>query len=161
MHGSSTAWPPARSCEPPSPTARDHRQVAFDAQKGLRKIRISCIPERLLFDKTEFTVTAGQPVRLTLTNPDATQHNLVITVPGAADEIGLAGNEMAKSPEGIKKHFIPDSKKILHYTKLLDPDTSETLRFKAPDTPGDYPYVCTFPGHWILMRGVMHVKPAP
>ena len=41
----------------PAPTARDHRQVAFDAQKNLRKIRISCIPERLLFDKTRFVVT--------------------------------------------------------------------------------------------------------
>lgn len=143
----------------PAPTARDHRQVAFDAQKNLKKVRISCIPERLLFDKTEFTVTAGQPVRLTLKNPDATQHNLVITLPGAGDEIGMAGNEMAKSPEGIKKHFIPDSDKILHHTKLLDPDTSETLRFKAPTKPGAYPYVCTFPGHWILMRGTMHVTP--
>ena len=67
---------------------------------------------------------------------------------------------MAKSPAGITKHFIPDSDKILHHTKLLDPDTSETIRFNAPTEPGDYPYVCTFPGHWILMRGTMHVKPA-
>ena len=30
---------------------------------------------------------------------------------------------------------------------------------EPPATPGDYPYVCTFPGHGVMMRGVMHVKP--
>jgi azurin len=65
---------------------------------------------------------------------------------------------MAKSPEGIKKHFNPDDKSILHHTKLLDPNSVETLRFIAPKKPGRYPYVCTFPGHWLLMRGGMVVE---
>jgi azurin len=34
---------------------------------------------------------------------------------------------------------------------------SHTLRFFAPDEPGDYPYICTFPGHWRVMKGVMKV----
>ena len=67
-------------------------------------------------------------------------------------------NEMAKDPEGMKKDFIPPTDKILWHTKLLNPNTAETLRFKAPKEPGDYPYVCTFPGHWVIMHGVMHVK---
>ena len=31
------------------------------------------------------------------------------------------------------------------------------FRFQAPKQPGIYPYVCTFPGHWIIMKGVMVV----
>ncbi len=31
------------------------------------------------------------------------------------------------------------------------------LRFKAPSKPGIYPYVCTFPGHWVIMNGIMVV----
>ena len=31
------------------------------------------------------------------------------------------------------------------------------LRFEAPEEPGVYPYVCTFPGHWIIMKGNMVV----
>jgi len=31
------------------------------------------------------------------------------------------------------------------------------LRFTAPDKPGEYPYICTFPGHWRIMQGVMKV----
>jgi len=32
------------------------------------------------------------------------------------------------------------------------------LRFLAPEKPGIYPYLCTFPGHWVLMKGEMIVK---
>ena len=31
------------------------------------------------------------------------------------------------------------------------------LRFRAPAEPGIYPYVCTFPGHWVVMNGEMVV----
>jgi azurin len=27
----------------------------------------------------------------------------------------------------------------------------------VPDQAGDYPFVCTFPGHWRLMTGIMKV----
>jgi azurin len=33
------------------------------------------------------------------------------------------------------------------------------LEFQAPTEPGDYPFVCTFPGHHLLMRGVVKVAP--
>ena len=65
---------------------------------------------------------------------------------------------MAAQKDGVARSFIPDSKKILHHTKLLGQDQSEVLRFKAPMPPGEYPYLCTFPGHWVIMRGVMVVK---
>uniref|UniRef100_UPI0037C56D89 plastocyanin/azurin family copper-binding protein n=1 Tax=Prosthecobacter sp. TaxID=1965333 RepID=UPI0037C56D89 len=133
-------------------------ETAFDKQPGIAKITINCVRERMLFDKTEFSVKPGQPVSVVFNNPDATAHNLAICQPGSVEEIGLAGNEMAKDPEGIKKDFIPPTDKILHHTKLLSPNVSETLRFTAPKSPGDYPYLCTFPGHWVIMRGVMHVK---
>lgn len=130
----------------------------FDRQKNLATIEISCVPERLLFTKEKFEVKAGQPVKLVFTNPDATQHNLVIVEPGALEEVGMAGNEMAKDPSGLSKGFIPESEKILHHSTLLGPDTGEVMRFMAPDKPGEYPYLCTFPGHWIVMKGTMTVK---
>ncbi len=136
---------------------RTANEAAFDSQKGLKKVKISCVPERMLYTVTEFTVKAGQPVRLIFENPDATPHNLVIIEPGSEAEIGMAGNAMAATKDGLKKHFIPTSKKILHHTKLINVDQSETMRFKAPKKPGNYPYICTFPGHWIIMKGVMKV----
>jgi azurin len=133
--------------------------VAFDRQGDLLTVTITAVPERMLFDVKHFAVRPGQPVKLVFNNPDAMQHNLVVVKPGALEEVGLAANEMAKDPEGIKQHFIPKSAKVLHATKLIDPLGSATLRFRAPQEPGSYPYVCTFPGHWLIMNGVMEVKP--
>jgi azurin len=130
----------------------------FDRLPNLLTIYISSVPERMLFDVKHFTAKPGQPVKLVFMNPDAMQHNLVIVKPGALEEVGMAGNEMAKDPEGIKKHFVPKSDKVLHATKLIDPQATGILRFKAPNEPGNYPYVCTFPGHWVIMNGVMEVK---
>ncbi|MDP1590365.1 MAG: plastocyanin/azurin family copper-binding protein, partial [Prosthecobacter sp.] len=130
----------------------------FDAQPGLQTLTIKTIPERLLYDLREFKVKPGAPVKLIFENPDVTPHNLLIVQPGAADEVGMAGNEMAKLPDGMAKGFIPDSPKILHKTKMLNQGDSETLRFTAPTAPGIYPYICTFPGHWLVMKGEMLVE---
>jgi plastocyanin len=135
--------------EPPNP---------FDAQPGLQTITIKTIPERLLYDLREFKVAPGAPLKLVFENPDVTPHNLLIVQPGAADEVGMAGNEMAKTPDGFAKGFIPDSPKILHKTKMLNQGDREVLRFTAPTAKGRYPYICTFPGHWLVMKGEMIVE---
>ena len=97
-------------------------------------------------------------MKLVFENPDVTPHNFLIVQPGAADEIGLAGNEMAKDASGMAKSFIPDSPKILHKIKLINQGDSETLRFNAPEARGRYPYICSFPGHWLVMKGEMVVE---
>jgi azurin len=130
----------------------------FDSQKNLKSVKIECVRERMLYTVNRIEVKAGQPVRIEFVNPDATPHNFVIVEPGALFEIAMASNEMAKDPTALKKGFIPDSKKILHHTKMLQPESAETLRFKAPTKPGVYPYLCTFPGHWVLMKGELVVK---
>ena len=143
----------------PSPSAP---QAQFDNQKNLKRVDISCIPERMLFSVTEFTAKPGQPVKVVFTNPDATDHNMVFVKPGALAEVGTAANEMAKDPRNAKSDFVPREKSslILHASKMIGPTRSslvEVLRFKAPNEPGIYPYVCTFPGHWVVMNGVMVV----
>ena len=46
---------------------------------------------------------------------------------------------------------------MLWATKLLQPGQTAELSFIAPK-PGAY-YIYTFPLHWKLMNGVMHVVP--
>ncbi len=137
-------------------------QKQFDRQDNLKSISISTVPERMLFTITDFAVQPGQPVKLVFTNPDATDHNLVIVKPGALAEVGMAANEMAKDPRNAKSDFIPQEKRdlILEATSMVGPNRSsqiDVLRFNAPEEPGVYPYVCTFPGHWIVMNGLMVV----
>jgi plastocyanin len=130
----------------------------FDKKPDLLTVTVSTVPERLLFTVREITAKPGQPVKLVFENPDATPHNLVIVTPGALEEIGMAANEMAKDPQALDKGFLPDSPKVLQATKMLSQDQSETLRFLAPEKSGVYPYLCTFPGHWLVMKGELIVK---
>ena len=83
-------------------------------------------------------------------------HNLLIVTPGKADEVAMKA--MALGASGFETGFIPESDDILWHTKLLDNGKEEVLEFNAPTQPGDYQYVCSFPGHHILMRGMLHVK---
>lgn len=130
----------------------------FDNQENLFTIEISTIPERMLFTVDRFTVKAGQPVRLLLTNPDVTPHNLVIIQPGSNEAVGMAANEMAKDPSGEEKEFIPEHLAVLHHTGMLGENEAEVLRFHAPEIPDVYPYICTYPGHWVMMKGEMIVE---
>lgn len=111
------------------------------------------------FAPEEFTVKAGSAVQLVFRNPDNQYHNLVIVKPDAADTVGTKADMMAGQPDGLEKHYVPDDPGVLHWTPQLTLGVarSHTLRFFAPEEPGEYPYLCTFPGHWRVMRGVMKV----
>jgi azurin/glucose/arabinose dehydrogenase/lysophospholipase L1-like esterase len=119
-------------------------------------IAIRTVMEEMRYDVESFTVKAGAPVELWFYNPDYMPHNIVIGQPGSADEIGLAAE--ALGADGFAKGFVPASDKIVASSKLINHTQFELLNFTAPTEPGDYDFVCTFPGHWKLMRGIMKVE---
>jgi azurin len=59
--------------------------------------------------------------------------------------------------DGYEKNFVPELKEVLFSTPLVNSNIVYQLDFIAPDTPGDYPFICSFPGHWRMMKGVMRV----
>ena len=118
------------------------------------EVKIACIKEKLLFDTKEFTVRQGQKVTLTFRNNDIPDHNLLIVKPGTAEDVMMKA--LLMGAEGLAKGYRPETDNILWGTKMLKHNQEEVLEFTAP-AAGDYPYICTFPGHGILMRGVMHV----
>lgn len=124
---------------------------------GTSVILIRTVPEQMLYDQTLIVVEAGKPVEIILQNNDAMPHNLVITTPGALEEIGMAAEKMPPTPDAQGRLYVPDSASVLHATAMADPGQTVRVAFEAPDTPGDYSYVCTFPGHWRRMFGIMAV----
>jgi azurin len=80
---------------------------------------------------------------------------LVFAQPGSANAIGMAA--IALGAEGFAKAFIPESDQILMASKLLASKEEQVMEFKVPSKAGDYDYLCTFPGHHLLMRGIMKV----
>src|SRR5207245_6233021 len=124
---------------------------------GLTIIVLRAVYEQLRYDKQLIVVEAGKPVALVLENEDAMPHNLAILTPGSLEEIGMATEKMPAEPDAEGRLYIPASPKVLHATKLVVPGQKIQLAFTAPVEPGEYPYVCTFPGHWRRMVGTLAV----
>ncbi|MPY89377.1 MAG: dehydrogenase [Luteitalea sp.] len=120
-------------------------------------LKIGVIPGEMKYDRSELNVTPGQVVEIVFTNPDALQHNFVLGVPGSLEQIGLAADRMAASPDGLAQQYVPDMSQVLFATDLVDPGETVTVQFRAPTQPGEYPYVCTFPAHWQVMNGLLKV----
>jgi len=133
---------------------------AVASSRGPLVVVIRPVRDRMLYDRTELTVTAGRPIELVFDNVDIMPHNLLVAERGALAKVGLAAEAMAADPDAWSRSFVPDLPEVLIATRLLQPGESQTLRFDAPTEPGDYPYVCTFPGHWVRMNGTLHVVDA-
>ncbi|MDF1862067.1 MAG: GDSL-type esterase/lipase family protein [Verrucomicrobiales bacterium] len=135
------------------------------------RIYLKTVPSQLAFNVKSFTVKPGTEYRFILENPDHMLHNLVITKKGQANAVGELADKMAADPEAMAKHFIPETDQILFSTPQIPHGEKNEAVFTTPVETGEYPYICTFPGHWRVMRGVMIVveekaipkggKPAP
>lgn len=123
----------------------------------IQKVELKTLPGEMIFDKKEFTVEASKAVEIHFGNPDVMPHNLLVLKPNSLDIVGALADEMAKLPDGYERQFIPDSDMVLFSTPLILSGEQFILRFTAPRVPGDYPFACTFPGHWRMMNGVMRV----
>jgi azurin len=121
-------------------------------------LRVQAVPNLLQFAPREFRVKAGQPVRILFENPDLMQHNWVLVAPGAEEEVGVLADQMAAKPDGLAKNFVPDSPKVLQATALVNPAGRAELKFTSPAKAGVYPFLCTFPGHWRVMKGELIVE---
>ncbi len=120
------------------------------------KVLVTVVPAALRFGTTRFDVRVGTPVVLTLKNTCVMPHNLLIVAPGEADTV--IAQAMAMGQEAFSKDFIPNTPEVLASARLAAPGVSTTVEFDAPQEPGEYPYVCTFPGHGTVMRGIMRVR---
>lgn len=120
--------------------------------------------DKMRYDFTAFDVSPGQKVSVTFKNIGTTPkfsmgHNFVVldrTITTA--NIQSAFLDKA-STEAAHDYVPPGAKEVLAHSKLLGPGESEVVTFNAPYIPGEYLYVCSFPGHYSQgTKGVMTVK---
>lgn len=124
---------------------------------AVRVVRIRTVEEEMRYDIKYFAVEAGRPVEVILINQDVMPHNFVVTAPGALKEVAFEAAKMAPDQAPGGKQYVPESDKVLLATSMVPSGKQERLSFSAPETPGEYPFVCTFPNHWMRMYGVMVV----
>jgi len=126
------------------------------AQK--QEIVIKPVGNKVLFDLDEITAKAGSKLVIIMdniaTNP-AMAHNWVLLDVKPADTTTVQRIGLASMKAGEAKEFIPDDDAILAYTPLAAPGQKTQVELTVPP-PGDYAYICSFLGHYMQMKGVLH-----
>lgn len=112
----------------------------------------------LQFMTKRFSAATGERLTLEFKNPDLVPHNFVLARPGSLASLGDQVNKLISRPGAAARHYVPDSPDVLVWTDMVNPGQEFTIHFDAPATPGEYPYFCSFPGHWQVMHGVLEVK---
>jgi len=122
-------------------------QVELDAIAGLQ------------YAQKELRVKAGAKVALTFRNLDPSMpHNVAIVAPDRLTKIMDASMKLAASPDGLAKHYVPEDKGVIALSPMLQSGNSYVMYFRSPRKPGFYPFLCTFPGHWYVMKGKLIVE---
>ena len=111
----------------------------------------------LRFDPVRISAKTGERLVLELENEDSSHqpHNLVVVRPGTTQEV--VQQALALGEQGPGKGFVPTHPAIVAATRgVVDPEKSTTLEFSVPEEPGVYGYVCTVPGHGMIMYGALY-----
>jgi plastocyanin len=137
----------------------DQRPAALKDLK-VRVIALKAVPGAMQYDVKEVKAKAGEILDFSFENTDTIQHNLLVVTPGKMSEVGVAADKMGETAEGKAAEFVPDLPSVIAVMGLVDPQKSGHLYMAAPQKPGTYQYVCTYPGHWRMMNGKLKVEKA-
>jgi azurin len=148
---------PTPKTETPAPSAAASAAAPAPSAAAQKvEIEIGSVGNLMAFNKTKLSVPTGAEVHVTFKNSgtqDVMQHNWVLVKPGK--EASVAADGLAKAPDA---GYLVPGPDIIAYTALTKPGGTAETTFTAP-APGNYPYICTFPGHYIMMKGVLAVTP--
>jgi len=126
-------------------------------EKPTAELKIAAVANTMTYDTPTLTVSAGQKVHLVLTNNATIKlpHNWVLVKPASEAAVAAAG-----IPKGEAGNYLDTSNEnVLAYTPMAkDHGGTSEVTFTAPTTPGQYPYICTVPGHYLKMKGVLIVQ---
>lgn len=115
--------------------------------------------DMMKFNRSTITVDAGQKVELTLKHigkmsVEVMGHNLVVLKKGT-DVAVFATSAIAAKDNG----YIPEgTTDVLVHTKMIGGGESDTITFTAPTEKGEYDFICSFPGHFGMMKGKFIVE---
>lgn len=136
-------------------------QTAAPAAPTVQKVEleIASVGDTMTFDKAELTVPAKAEVHLVIKNNsklDVLPHNWVLVHEKTEAKVAAAGLALGKD-----KNYLPEGDDdMIAGTPLAPPGKTAEVTFTAPKYPGKYPYICTVPGHYVMMKGVLTVTPS-
>lgn len=150
--------PETTPAAPPPVTAPEAPAPAAAAAPGETvELQLASVADTMTFDKPRLSVPTRARVHLTLKNGASNVtllHNWVLVKPGTEASVAAAGLKLGQ-PAGYLDDHDTD---VLAHTPLAKGGATAEVTFIAP-APGDYPYICTFPGHYLMMKGILTVTP--
>ncbi len=159
--GSPDEPPPPAEDRAAAPAAEPADEAPAD-DDGVARVRIGS-NDQMQFDTREFTVRAGQQVELTLEHTGrmpvgAMGHNVVIIQPGL--DVMAFGSEALQQGASRDNQYVPEAvrDRVIAFTDIIGGGETTSITFTAPDEPGEYPFLCSFPGHFGSMNGKMVVR---
>jgi azurin len=115
--------------------------------------------DMMQFNAKEIRVAAGRKVKLTLTHTgkaplNVMGHNFVLL---AKDTV--VQDFTTKASRAAATNYIPEDMKgnVLASTETIGGGSSTTIEFDAPEV-GEYDFLCSFPGHFAIMKGKFIVE---
>jgi azurin len=150
---------PFMGCEPGPGTAfpgdRSHAVSGAVDAAGVRTIRITPAGNEMRFRETAIAATAGETLRVvfenTATSPAMSHNVLFVADRESIHPVGRAAMGAAD------RDYIPDHPAVIASTPMAAPGETVEVTFTVPAEPGEYPYICTYPGHYLVMQGVLFV----
>lgn len=121
------------------------------------ELEIASVANTMTFDKKALSVPTGAEVHLVFKNNSTMTtlpHNWVLVKPSTEASVAAAGLKLGEQAGYLDVR----DKDMLVHTPMAKPGESSEVTFTAPD-PGTYPYICTVPGHYMMMKGVLTVTP--
>jgi azurin len=125
--------------------------------RGVRSITIEA-GKNLSFFPRSFTAHPGERLQLTFINPDVVPHNWVLVLSNQLESVGQLVDRSIVDPDAVGRQYVPKTDAVLAYTDIVPAGQRFTIYFAAPREKGRYPFLCTFPGHWMVMNGQMVVE---
>ena len=131
---------------------------ADESDGEARTITIQPVDNEMRYQQTEITVEPGQKVRIVFDNiatDPAMKHNVVqldTDDSNVAMEVAQAGWSLPA------QDYVPDHEAIIAHTSMSEPGETVEVTFTAPEEPGEYLYICTYPGHYPTRKGTLIVE---
>jgi azurin len=134
----------------------DKTNVVLDA-KGVANVTITS-NDGMRFDVRKINVSSGQKVRVTLTHTGKLDkrimgHNVVFLTNGVKPSAFAVKAAAARDND-----YIPEeTTEVIAHTKMIGGGETTVIEFIAPEA-GTYNYICSFPGHYAMMKGKLIVE---
>lgn len=142
-----------------APAAAPAATAAAPAAAGSARVIEITANDQMKFNVTNIDAKAGEELKVVLNNigmlpKEAMGHNWVLLKAGVDMNAFATAAMTAKDTD-----YIPAAMKdqVLAFIPVLGPKKSGDVTFKAP-AAGTYNFICSFPGHYMLMKGTLTVK---